>query len=277
MALDFALLLGCNPVIFVGQDLAHSEERIYCSGLHFENEWYANVRDPRQWAHKCKSLRSRHRTIPEEDIFGKPTETTDKLSAYWGWIIKELHRHAGVRFINATEGGILKDGVEIMSLREAIHRCCKQKRDLRSAIETIHQNAQVGRPQDHAVREPLKKEARAVASLAEQGIRLCETAPLRFDAQIGSRLQRIRDAILSNNHIIPLIDCFNQMGNLTFLRKCAEAAGDKGTDLPKSKHEIAYKEYFESIREASGTIYPALSLIESALSESAVLRKACGR
>ena len=36
MALDFALRLGCNPVIFVGQDLAHSYGRTYCSGVHFD-------------------------------------------------------------------------------------------------------------------------------------------------------------------------------------------------------------------------------------------------
>lgn len=48
-----------------------------------------------------------------EDIFGRPVESTDKLTVYWNWMLKEIQKNRGVHFINATEGGILRGNLEI--------------------------------------------------------------------------------------------------------------------------------------------------------------------
>jgi hypothetical protein len=93
MALDFALLLDCNPVIFVGQDLAHTDGRIYCTGTCFDGDWFVDVRSSEEWAIKLESLRSSRRSVIVEDIFGHPIESTDKLIAYWNWMVKAFQEN----------------------------------------------------------------------------------------------------------------------------------------------------------------------------------------
>jgi hypothetical protein len=122
MCLDFALRLGCNPILFIGQDLAFSDGRTYCSGLHWEPRWFQGVHNPDEWQKSWADLRACNKLVTIPDLFGRLVESTDKLVSYWNWISAELERHPSVRFVNATEGGILKDHVEIMSLRKSLNR-----------------------------------------------------------------------------------------------------------------------------------------------------------
>lgn len=261
MALDFALLAGCNPIIFVGQDLAHTDGRIYCSGLHFDDEWFAGVVDPEGWQARLKELRAARRTVTVEDIFGRPVESTDKLTAYWNWILKALHEHPEVRFVNATEGGILK-GIEIMSLKEALYRYCGAGLDLRSRIRNAFDQAgDSNRQSTSPAMATLMRELAAIEEALDRGVQLCESGG---DLQLLERLESTRSAISGNPHLASLIDSFNQMGNVMFLRKRQDLQQQRSTK-PTSEIRAVYLEYFRSIREAMNTIGSALKSIGAAL------------
>ncbi|MDR0843563.1 MAG: DUF115 domain-containing protein, partial [Acidobacteriota bacterium] len=88
MALDFALLLGCDPVIFIGQDLAYTGGRLYCSGVYFEKEWFKDVTTPEQREARLAALRAGNHPQLFDDIHGEPVETTKALIAYRNWILK---------------------------------------------------------------------------------------------------------------------------------------------------------------------------------------------
>lgn len=264
MALDFALLVGCNPIIFVGQDLAHTDGRIYCSGLHFDDEWFAGVVDPEGWQARLKDLRAARRTVMVEDIFGKPTESTDKLTAYWNWILKALHERPEVRFVNATEGGILK-GIDIMSLKEALYRYCSADLGLRSRVRDAFDKAaragDNGRISTGPAMATLKGELAAIEDALDRGMQLCETGG---GPQILKRLEATQTALCGNPHMSSLIDSFNQMGNVVFLRKRHSLQAQQS---PEREQEIrsVYREYFRSVREALNPIGSALKSIEAAL------------
>jgi hypothetical protein len=267
MALDFAMLLGCNPIAFIGQDLAHTDGRIYCSGLCFDEEWFAGIDGPVQYQAQLKNLRSHRRTIPIEDIFGKSIESSDKLTAYRNWMTKVFHDHPEVQFINATEGGILRENVAIASLAEVLHRHCRKRQDLRSRVHQIFVEAQENNLLYVGINlSTLKGELAAILDAIGLGFRLCEMKPSPSPQELIKRLETTKGSIYFNPHLAPLLDSFNQMGNVTFLRK--RQALSKQTQHPDLLSEIknAYSEYFASVREALEKISKALSQVEANLS-----------
>ncbi len=266
MALDFALLLRCDPVIFLGQDLAHTDGRIYCSGIHFEEEWFAGIGDPDAWKTRMNSLRADRRTVTIDDIHGNPVESTDKLTSYWNWITKEIRNNPKVHFINATEGGILRDKVEIASLKEALYRHGTRDLDLRQQVRTIFEEARAKSLLYPGVNiSILSDEMLSLQGIIRSGLQLCtdkETCPAH---ELHGKLEAFKESIYRNSHLAPLLDCLNQMGNITFLRKqrslCRQ--GVEGTSIPEIKS--CYADYFNSIREALAKIERALWQIEANL------------
>lgn len=107
VALDLACRLGADPIIFAGQDFAFSWGRDYASNTMYDG----NPFDP-----------SASGNIRVPDIWGRDVYTTENLIAYRDYFVSRIRQTTGIRFINATEGGILKEAVEICSLRDALSR-----------------------------------------------------------------------------------------------------------------------------------------------------------
>ena len=264
MALDFALSLGCNPIIFAGQDLAHTDGRIYCSGVYFDDAWFSGVTDPDGWLNQVQNLRSSRRSITMDDIFGRPIESTDKLAAYWNWINKVIGEHPEVQFINATEGGILRDRVSILSLKETVHRYCGKKLDLRGRIREIYTAARENNLLYVGVNlSILMGELAAIQDVLGRGLRLCEANGKPTTDELIKRLEHTKEGIYFNPHLAPLLDCLNQMGNFNFLRRRHQIT--QKSESPDLADEIKgiYSEYFCSVREASTQISKALGHIQA--------------
>jgi hypothetical protein len=261
MALDFALLLKCDPIIFVGQDLAHTDGRIYCSGVYFDEEWFAGINDPEGWKRRMEEIRASRRTVAAEDIFERPIESTDKLMAYWNWMIKVMRDHPEVHFINATEGGILREFVTISSLKEALSRHCGVSRDLRKRIGDAYAAAQQSNLIYPGVNlSVLTGELAAIEDTLKVGLGLCKPNGNGSPQGVIRRLKALKESIYYNVHIAPLMDCFNQIGNYRFLRRKIELENLSSADLLPVLQDI-YSEYFISIREALTKISKALHQI----------------
>src|SRR5262249_41099761 len=104
-ALDLACRMGANPILFAGQDFAYTGNRNYRSHTIFHDIQFAI-----ELARKTTAV----------DIRGNETYTTENLIAYRDYFVRRLKQAPGVRFINATEGGILGEGVELLPLRDAL-------------------------------------------------------------------------------------------------------------------------------------------------------------
>ncbi len=267
MALDFALRLRCDPVIFIGQDLAHSEGRTYCTGLYWEEQLFAGVSTPEQWKERWESLRAGKTTITMTDIFGNPVETTDKLAAYWNWINKEIQAHPETTFVNATEGGILRDGIRIMSLREAKYRFFEKDLGLVERTQEVFKRACKFKMElTEDLLAPLQTEARNLRRRLSQGKELCTAQTARAPDDLLRDLELVKSAIYANPQLGSLLDTLNQLGNVAFLRRQSAFKPEMGKSSNDDPVKIAYLEYFDSVGKA-------LDLVEGAVSRLKKPRK----
>lgn len=127
-ALDFACHSGANPVIFAGQDFAYSWNKEYASRTIFGD----SPIDRDHWT-----------GIVEPDIWDRNTPTTENLVAYRDFFVRRMKSERQLRFINASEGGILKEGAEILSLRDALHQSCKEPMHADSILQACHHVAPI--------------------------------------------------------------------------------------------------------------------------------------
>ena len=98
--LDIAIKMGCNPIVFVGQDLAFTANQ-----THSKNTFSKNIIE-------TKSLRD------VEDIVGNIIQTSKNLYIYLRWIQNRVAEEKNIRFIDATEGGAKILGTEVMDLKD---------------------------------------------------------------------------------------------------------------------------------------------------------------
>ena len=96
VAIDLALKLNCGHLIFMGMDLAFTDNRSHHSG---------GVQE---------SVNGEYEVV--EDVFGQPVKTTRNLSIYREWIEKRIQGLPKNKVIDATEGGAKICGTTIMSL-----------------------------------------------------------------------------------------------------------------------------------------------------------------
>jgi hypothetical protein len=122
-ALDLACRMGANPIIFVGQDFAYSWNREYASHTIFHGS-YSDV--------------SVVGTSRSRDIRGEEIPTTENLIAYRDYFVRRMTQAAATRFINATEGGILTQGAEILPLKVALQQHCIRKLDASAIFENCN-------------------------------------------------------------------------------------------------------------------------------------------
>ena len=119
--------LGCDPIIFVGQDLAFSDGLCYTPGTSYEDVWRPELSrhctvEMKQWE---QIVRERYilRRVP--DAQGNALYTEERLFMY----LQQFERDFGqsrATIIDATEGGALKRGAKPMPLAEAIEKYCAE-------------------------------------------------------------------------------------------------------------------------------------------------------
>lgn len=99
-ALDIGIMLGCRRIIFLGLDLAYTNNQDHASGT-------ASVE---------RVSTSELRQV--EDINGNLVGTAKNLNIYRKWIEKRIQNVKGIEFINANEGGAKINGMRIAKLSE---------------------------------------------------------------------------------------------------------------------------------------------------------------
>lgn len=132
--LEVAYAMGCHPIIFVGMDLAFTEEKAYAPGV---------VKDVSM---------DTNRIIDEEDddsivllrknIYGRPIYTLWKWIAESDWIGEFAKNHPDISIINATEGGIGFPGIPNRSLKEVARNYLQRSYDL---FNRVHADIQSSR------------------------------------------------------------------------------------------------------------------------------------
>lgn len=120
-AVDLALRLGCQPILFAGADLAYTGGRPYCRGTTFERLWAGMTARGTTLADVWRSLVDARSPVEAADIYGDPTQTTGNLVAFRSWIVECTSSLRDRRFINTTPGGTLAGpNIAVQSLADAL-------------------------------------------------------------------------------------------------------------------------------------------------------------
>ncbi len=104
IAMDIGIKFQCKRIIFVGLDLAYTNNQYHSSGTAAKNTVAQDF------------LRS------VESIDGGQVKTGKNLDIYRKWIEERIKNINDIEFINATEGGANIKGTQIKSLRDVIEK-----------------------------------------------------------------------------------------------------------------------------------------------------------
>lgn len=109
---SIAILMGCDPIIYVGVDLAYTNNEAYMSGI--EKEVAHSLEEPSQ-----EKGFEFNKDLYSTDIFGEPILTRYAWQVESGFIGDIARPFIPSRsFINATEGGIGMTGIPNKPLQE---------------------------------------------------------------------------------------------------------------------------------------------------------------
>ncbi len=134
LAWSVAKHLGCDPIVFVGQDLAFSDGLCYAPGTSYDDVWrpetgrFCTV-EMKQWEQIARD-RNILRRVPATG--GGEVYTEERLFTYLQQFEREFSEAsaAGKRVIDATEGGAAKRGAVEMKLAEALESFCSEEVNL---------------------------------------------------------------------------------------------------------------------------------------------------
>jgi len=105
---SYAAMLGCNPIVFVGQDLAYTDEKIY-----------SDLTKNKDGTYNYNEVVSDD-DIYIEDINGEMVRTSLVLNNYRKKLEEIIKLYPNIKFINATEGGARIDGTISMKLKDVL-------------------------------------------------------------------------------------------------------------------------------------------------------------
>jgi hypothetical protein len=125
-AFSLAYFLGCDPIIFVGQDLAYTGNRTYASNTIFAEQTINRIKEAdKNQGDKIEFIgcpeRGRHTAISMLDVpawGGGSVITSHEMLTYRDWLTEATH-HCNVTIINATEGGVHIPGTREITLEDA--------------------------------------------------------------------------------------------------------------------------------------------------------------
>lgn len=125
LAFYLARHLGCDPIIFIGQDLAYTGHAFYTPGVEVHDTWRGEINRFNTLEHKEWERIARNgpilRRVPGID--GRPIFTDELLLTYLEQFERDIAATSAC-VINATEGGAAIRGSEAMTLAEAVARHC---------------------------------------------------------------------------------------------------------------------------------------------------------
>lgn len=169
-------MLGCSPILFVGLDLAYTDNLAYTGGV-------LSGQESQKEAH-VKGQSGDNQLIEVKDIFGNPVHTLPK------WILEAKHSsllpslYPRSQFLNATEGGMGVENISNASLREVVESQIHEQRNIRELVDTtIHSSDYFQQASGEGIGalKQLRKELDTV-------IRLCEEL-LKINGKILKKLQ----------------------------------------------------------------------------------------
>jgi hypothetical protein len=234
--------LGCDPIIFVGQDLGFSDGLCYTPGTSYEDVWRPEMSpfctvEMKQWEQIVRD-RAILRQVPDQQ--GQAMYTEERLFAYLQQFERDFAA-SKARIIDASEGGALKRGATIMTLAEAIGQFCTT--EIASGVD--------GHPglQWHRVAEAIpclrarRDEAVAICEIASRTLPLLEEIRDHLDDQRRvnkaiARVDVLRSQMDSFGRCYDLITKLTQFTELQRFERDRKLAASKASGADRQRRQV---------------------------------------
>ncbi len=209
LAFYLAEHLGCDPILFVGQDLAFTDGLFYMPGSPIERIWapemgrYQTV-EMKQWD---RIVRNRGILRQTRDMRGGPVYTDDLLFTYREQFQRDFTRSTR-RLVQISGGGAALEGMELMSLDEAAEQFCTQPLEPAWLGGSDDSAASFARAIDEL--EKRRAEVRRVREIAAETLRLLSgldsliERPAEFNRRV-SQIEGLRAELDRYPHIYSLV------------------------------------------------------------------------
>lgn len=130
---EVANAMGCNPIIFVGVDLAFTGMQAYADGV-VDNAVVTEKEILETDDYDSKAML-------KADIYGQPVYTLWKWIAESDWIGDYAESHQNITMLNATEGGIGFRGIANVTLADVAKQYLQHNYDFKDRIHGEIQNS----------------------------------------------------------------------------------------------------------------------------------------
>lgn len=128
-SLSVAKYMGCNPICFIGQDLAYTDSKYHSDSACMK---------------KDNNISKNEELLKVKDIYGKDIFTNESLYCFLKWIEEFIDINKDNIYINATEGGAKIKGTKDMTLKNFIKEYCHKAFYPKDSLESYLKEEIVG-------------------------------------------------------------------------------------------------------------------------------------
>lgn len=255
LALNFALFLGLEPIVFLGQDFAYTDMRNHCRGTSWEEKWLEYTRDPDGMQRKEKqSITGVTKIVENRDIFGNKTFSSDRLMLYKNYLAKILTSLPQKHFINASEGGILGE-IENKDLHQVLEEFVYPQKTIDfQALFTLpviynsqNKNKLITffKAKSNFFKKYRKKLEEIIAKL-DNAAQLPQSS-LHTAAPLLEECEKLKDSLYSNVQNGEIIEMWSQGPIYNFLKQSSKLKGKMLDETTLHAFVKVFLDYFKKL------------------------------
>lgn len=224
-AFSLARYLGFKTIILVGQDLAFAGDKSHASSTYSEK------------VNKQSKLKKGGEVFVE-GIDGKQISTMKNMEMYLRWFEKQIKIYPDTKVIDATEGGALKKGTEIMTLKEAVERECHREVRFKAIIDEA-KPAFTDEEKIEVIKEfkEIPSRIKKFRKKCEQGVRdynkfyeLYKNGKSQEMIRYSEKLERVNN-IMEEDLIFELITMYNEKDNFDVMEDIFNFKKDEDEEI----------------------------------------------
>ena len=233
----FARCLGCDPVIFIGQDLGFTDGQYYAAGAAIHQVWGGELSDHNtlemmEWQ---RIVRMRGFLRERTDIHDRPIYLDEQMSTYLAQFEADFQKDtlAGRTIIDASEGGVRKQHTSVMGLCDALALHGSREPIVMPATEQDRQEADEHRTKVCDRLGKVIQDCERIVYLSEQTIeKLGEmikhhTDQRRVGKLIG-QVQKNSEKVRALDSAYAMCEAVNQVGVLNRMKRDRSIEMDAG-------------------------------------------------